>query len=116
MALAFVINFFLVAGLVAVLTFASPLLGARRTMEGDKGLPYETGMRPMEHAAGGMWVSYFRFAVLFVIFDVDLAFLVPWVLLRGSVDLAMMISLSVFVGLVAFTLAYLWRKGALQVS
>ena len=105
----------LVAGLVFGLSKASGWLGPRRRLSGQKGVPYETGMPPFAPAAGRMTVMYYRFAVLFVIFDIDLAFLIPWVLLRGRVDLAAMVSMSVFLALVSLTLAYVWRKGALEI-
>ena len=115
MATALLINFIFVALLVGALASASSLLGPRRRLLGDKGLPYETGMPPMASLPHGrMWASYHRLAILFVVFDVDLAFLAPWTLLRWSLDLRMMLSLTVFMGLVAATLAYVWRKGALE--
>ncbi len=115
-ALALWINLALVAGLVAVLSSASLLLGPQRRAAGAKGQPYETGMSPLEPAAGRMTVSYYRFAVLFVIFDIDLALLLPWVLMRDRLSLGAVAAFSLFLGLVALTLAYLWRKGALEFS
>ncbi|MBI5242922.1 MAG: NADH-quinone oxidoreductase subunit A [Elusimicrobia bacterium] len=114
MAAALIINFLLVLALVAGMTFASPLFGPKRKLSGEKGVPYETGMPPYGAPYGRMTVSYYRFAVLFVVFDVDLAFLLPWVLLRRSLSLEAMLSMTVFLGLIALTLAYLWRKGALE--
>ena len=108
------IDVVLVAALTAALAFSSRLFGPPSVMTGDKGLPYETGMRPFGQASGRMWVSYFRFAVLFVVFDVDLAFLVPWVLMRGSLTFESVAAITVFIGLVSFTLAYLWKRGALE--
>ena len=116
MVAAFLINILLVGGLVFAFSNASILFGPKRRLEGDKGMPYETGMPPLSARLERMWVSYYRYAVLFVIFDVDLAFLVPWVLLRRSLDLVAMISLSAFIFLVGLTLAYLWRKGALELD
>lgn len=108
------INLAVVAALVTAFWYSSVLLGPRRKLQGDKSLPYETGMPPIQPAAAGMTVSYHRFAVLFVIFDVDLAFLAPWVLLRDRLTLGAMISVSVFLALVGLTLAYVWKKGVLE--
>src|SRR3990170_2535046 len=90
------INVLLVGLIVVFLTFASTLFGPKRRMAGEKGVPYETGMPPLTGQAERMWISYYRYAVLFVIFDVDLAFLIPWVLLRHQLSQAAMISMSVF--------------------
>ncbi|MBI3548048.1 MAG: NADH-quinone oxidoreductase subunit A [Elusimicrobia bacterium] len=116
MLIAFAINLLVVLALVLFFSNASILLGPTRRMDGDKGLPYETGMPPLEPRLDRMWVSYYRYAVLFVIFDVDLAFLVPWILLRHDLTLVAMISMTVFLLLVGLTLAYLWRKGALELD
>ena len=113
-AAALFLNAVLVAVAVAAFTNLSVLLGPRRRLEGAKGMPYETGMPPVDRAADRMSVLYHRFAVLFVIFDVDLSLLVPWVLLRDRLTPAMMASMTGFILLVGLTLAYVWRKGALE--
>ena len=112
--LALLLNVGLVGALVAFFSWSSVLLGPRRRLGGDKGIPYETGLPPLARANAAMTVSYYRFAVLFVVFDIDLAFLAPWVLLRDRLTLGAMFSMSVFLGLVGLTLAYAWRKGVLQ--
>lgn len=104
----------LLIGIVATgLSLASRILGPKSRIQGEKGLPYETGMPPFEPSPVTMPVLYYRFAVLFVIFDVDLAFLVPWVWLRHSLSLTVMVSMTVFFLLVGFMLTYVWRKGIL---
>ena len=61
-----------------------------------------------------MTVLYHRFAVLFVVFDVDLAFLLPWALNRPALNLVSMTAITFFTLIVLFMLAYFWRKGALE--
>ena len=104
----------LTSGIVVAMASAGWLFGPKPRHEGDADLPFETGERPFEPAIDRMAVLFYRFAVLFVIFDVDLAFLLPWALNRRSLDLAQMLTMSGFVGLVAFMLAYFWRKGVLE--
>lgn len=111
---ALLLNAGLVGALTAFFSSSSALLGPRGRFGGDKGIPYETGMPPIAPANASMTVTYHRYAVLFVIFDIDLAFLAPWVLLRDRLTLEAMVSMSVFLALVALTLAYVWRKGALE--
>ncbi|MBI4346599.1 MAG: NADH-quinone oxidoreductase subunit A [Elusimicrobia bacterium] len=113
-AIALLVNIGLVVLVVTGFSLSSVLLGPRRRLEGQKAMPYETGMPPMGPANASMTVSYHRFAVLFVIFDIDLAFLAPWVLLRDRLTLTAMVSISVFLALVGMTLAYVWKKGALE--
>jgi NADH-quinone oxidoreductase subunit A len=114
MATALIVNLLVVLALAAGMSLASPLFGPKRRLPREKGLSFETGMRPYGAPYGRMTASYWRFAVLFVVFDVDLAFLLPWVLLRRQLTLGAMVSMSVFLLLIGLTLVYLWRKGALE--
>lgn len=106
------------AAAVLLLTgfFASSgrLLGPRSRREGDADMPYETGMPPLAPANERMTVLYWRFAVLFVVFDVDLAFLLPWALSKPALDAATMAAITGFTALVLLMLAYFWRKGVLE--
>jgi NADH-quinone oxidoreductase subunit A len=113
-ALALAINFALVLGLLSVFMLANRLLGPRGVHEGDGALPYETGMPPIENASNSMAVVYWRFAVLFVVFDVDLAFLLPWATNRAGFDLAQALTMTAFIGLMLLMLVYFWRKGVLE--
>ena len=112
--LAIAVNILAVLALVLGLSNAAKLLGPVPRHEGDIDMPYETGEPPFEDARRHMSVMFHRFAVLFVVFDVDLAFLLPWALNRPALDLGRVVSVSVFAGLIAFMLAYLWRRGALE--
>lgn len=113
-AMAIGLNLLFTLGLVLAMANIGKVLGPKSRHEGDAEMPFETGEPPMEAAIDHMAVLYYRFAVLFVIFDVDLAFLLPWALNRHSLDLAQMLTMSCFVALLAFMLAYFWRKGVLE--
>lgn len=113
-ALALGVDFVLVLGLVLFFSNANRLLGPRGVHEGDGMLPYETGMPPIENASNSMAVLYYRFAVLFVVFDVDLAFLLPWAMNRPGLDLSQAVTMTAFIGLVLLMLIYFWRKGVLE--
>ena len=114
--LAIVLDAVAVLGLLLVFLNVNRLLGPRGKHEGDGLLPYETGMAPIEQAGDNMAVLYYKFAVLFVVFDVDLAFLLPWALNRRGLDLSQAVSITVFAAIVLLMLAYFWRKGALEVQ
>lgn len=113
-AAALIINFAAVLALVLGLSNSGRWLAPRPRHEGDAEIPFETGELPLESAAAHMSVLYYRFAVLFVVFDVDLAFLLPWALCRPSLDLRQALAISLFTALIGFMLAYFWRKGALE--
>ena len=113
-AAAFVFNLAAVLAILAVLSNAGRLLGPRPEHLGDAELPYETGLPPKEEAGLGMSALYWRFAVLFVVFDVDLVFLLPWALNRGTLNGHAVAAVTIFIGLLVFMLAYFWRKGSLS--
>jgi NADH-quinone oxidoreductase subunit A len=111
---ALVVNFLVVLAITGLFTNAGKLFGPKPQHLGDAEMPYETGLPPLSPAHERMTVLYHRFAVLFVVFDVDLAFLLPWALNKPALDLAAMWAVTGFTVTVLFMLAYFWRKGALE--
>ncbi len=113
--LALAFSFAAVVGMTGFFAGAGWMFGPRSKREGDADMPYETGLPPLAPAHERMTVLYWRFAVLFVVFDVDLAFLLPWVLLkRSDLDLGAMLAITGFTGILLMMLAYFWRKGVLE--
>ncbi|MBI3288539.1 MAG: NADH-quinone oxidoreductase subunit A [Elusimicrobia bacterium] len=110
----FIVNALVVLGITGLFANAGRLFGPRPKHQGDADLPYETGLPPLAPAYERMTVSYWRYAVLFVVFDVDLAFLLPWALARPVLDVDSLMAITGFVALVLLMLAYFWRKGALE--
>jgi len=108
------INAALILAVTALFANAGRLFGPRPVHFGDADLPYETGLPPVAPAYDRMTVLYWRFAVLFVVFDVDLAFFLPWALSGPSLTLGSMAAITAFTGMLLLMLAYFWRKGALE--
>ena len=75
---------------------------------------YECGVEPI----GGRWelfnFRYYMFAILFVIFDVEVVFLYPWAAKFNQLELFALIEMAVFVGILCVGLAYAWRKNDLD--
>jgi NADH:ubiquinone oxidoreductase subunit 3 (subunit A) len=75
---------------------------------------YECGIE----TRGETWVQfracYYIFALLFVVFDVEAAFLLPWAVAYGQLSLYALVEAAIFVGVLALALLYAWRKGALN--
>lgn len=111
---AILFNFLMVGALVFALANSGKLLGPKPRHEGDGNKPYESGLLPLEQASQNMSVLYWRFAVLFVVFDVDLALLLPWAMGGRLAGPEQAIAATLFTGMVALMLAYFWRKGALE--
>lgn len=112
--IAVAMNLLAVLALVSLFANAGWLFGPKSKHEGDADMPYETGLPPLSAGHERMGALYWRYAVLFVVFDVDLAFLLPWVLARPVLDAATVTAVTVFTFLVLFMLAYFWRKGVLE--
>ncbi len=76
--------------------------------------PYECG----EPTIGPSWIQYnvryYIFALLFVIFDVEVAFLIPWALVYKQLGLFALIEMLVFLFILIFGLVYAWKKGVLK--
>lgn len=96
----------------------SDLLGRkRRTIDKDR--PYESGMTPEGSARVRLSIHFYLVAVLFILFDVESIFLVPWAvsaraLSEAGVGAIVFAEISLFVGVLAIGLAYVWRKGGLE--
>ena len=108
------VNLLAVLAITGLFANAGKLFGPKPEHVGDAELPYETGLPPLSPSHERMTVLYHRFAVLFVVFDVDLAFLLPWALNRPALDGAALAAITAFTVLVLMMLAYFWRKGALE--
>ena len=80
----------------------------------EKLTTYECGPLPFGDAWRQFNMHYYLFALLFVIFDVEAAFLFPWALAYKQVGAYAVAEMLIFVALLGFGLAYAWRRGALE--
>ncbi len=105
----------LVAALVLALAILglSSLLGRRGRSRTDLS-PYECGLPPFEPADKRYTVRFYMVAMLFILFDIETAFLYPWATIFRDMGLAAFIEMSIFVGILLIGLIYCWRRGALE--
>jgi len=109
------VAFLLPIGLLlpAVAVLIGIILGPRKP-NAVKGTPYECGMETV----GDTWVqfraSYYIFALIFVVFDVEAVFLIPWAVAYSQMQLYMVLEGVLFLLILAAGLLYAWRKGALE--
>lgn len=99
--------------LAAVGLTASRLLQPRRP-NAHKSETYESGVEPQLHGWSQSHVRYYLYALLFVVFDIEVAFIVPWAVQVESFGVFGLVEMLLFVGILALGLAYAWRKGALR--
>jgi NADH-quinone oxidoreductase subunit A len=82
--------------------------------EPEKLTTYECGSEPFSDARMPFPVRYYIFAMLFVIFDIEVIFLYPWAVVFTKIELIGLIEMLVFIGLFIVAYVYAWRKGALE--
>ena len=79
-----------------------------------KGAPYESGMIPYGPGTRRMSVRYYLVAVLFILFDVELIFFLPWAVAFKKLGLYAFIEMILFVAILLVGFIYIWKKGALE--
>ncbi len=79
-----------------------------------KGEPYESGMIPYGPGARKMSVRYYLVAVLFILFDVEVIFFLPWAVAFKKLGLFALIEMFIFVFILMVGFVYIWKKGALE--
>jgi NADH-quinone oxidoreductase subunit A len=79
-----------------------------------KNLPYECGNVPESDARGQMHSRFYLFAMLLVLFDVEVIFLLPWAVNFRALGLFGFIEMMIFLGILLLGYAYLWRNGGLE--
>jgi NADH-quinone oxidoreductase subunit A len=97
----------------AIAELLGVLFGPRRPTR-MKGLPYESGMLPIGRGTRRMPVRFYLTAVLFILFDIEIVFFLPWAVVFRSLGLFGLVEMGVFVLILLVGLAYAWKKGALE--
>lgn len=82
--------------------------------EAEKLSPYECGSEPFSDARMPFPVRYYIFAMLFVIFDIEVIFLYPWAVTFSEIGLIGLIEMLIFIALFLVGYVYAWKKGALE--
>ncbi|TNY25086.1 NADH-quinone oxidoreductase subunit A [Fulvimonas soli] len=103
-----------VAGGLGVGLVASGRLAGPRRPESEKLSPYECGFEAFEDARMRFDVRYYLLAILFIIFDLEIAFLFPWAVVFKQIGIVALIEMALFLLLLVVGFAYVWKKGALE--
>ena len=89
------------------------VLGPRRP-DSEKLSPYECGFEAFEDARMKFDVRYYLVAILFIIFDLEIAFLFPWAIVLDQIGWFGFTAMVVFLGILVIGFIYEWKKGALE--
>jgi NADH-quinone oxidoreductase subunit A len=91
----------------------SRLLGVHRP-DSEKLSPYECGFEAFEDARMKFDVRYYLVAILFILFDLEIAFLFPWAIVLQEIGRFGFMAMMVFLGILVVGFVYEWKKGALE--
>jgi NADH-quinone oxidoreductase subunit A len=89
------------------------IFGPRRPTE-KKSMPYESGMVPYGPGSRRMNVRYYLVAVLFILFDIEVVFFLPWAVSFRTLGLSGFVLILLFVVVLEVAHLYAWKKGALE--
>jgi len=91
----------------------SRLLGVHRP-DSEKLSPYECGFEAFEDARMKFDVRYYLVAILFILFDLEIAFLFPWAIVLREIGMFGFLAMAVFLAILVVGFIYEWKKGALE--
>jgi len=100
-------------GLALIVVFSSAILGPRRPTD-KKLAPYESGMTPIGSAIRRFPIKFYLVAVLFILFDVEIVFLLPYAVLVKPLGVYGLIVVGIFLVVLTIGLVYEWKKGGLE--
>ena len=89
-------------------------LGARNPGDREKLSPYECGFEAFEDSRGRFDVRYYLVAILFIVFDLEIAFLFPWAVSLNRIGTTGLVAMGIFLAILVVGFIYEWKKGALE--
>ena len=111
----FPILLFIIVGLgLGVLLLSVGKLVAPNRPNPEKLSPYECGFEAFEDARMKFDVRYYLIAILFILFDLEIAFLFPWAVVLQDIGFEGFVAMMVFLFILIVGFAYEWKKGALE--
>ncbi len=100
-------------GIGIALIIVGNVLGPKRP-DPDKLAPYECGFDAFENARMPFDVRYYLVAILFIVFDLEIAFVFPWAVVFRELGMFGLIEMGTFLVLLVIGFAYVWKRGALE--
>ena len=107
------ITFLFSAGIAGLFILLATTLGPKRPNP-TKAKPFESGEDPFSLPEGKLPVRFYLVAMLFVLFDVELVFLLPWAVVYRELGWMGFIEMTIFIFFLVLGFAYAWKKGALE--
>ena len=101
------------AGFALISVLLSRVLGPRKPTP-EKAAPYECGMPPVGDARERQSVKFYLVAMIFLLFDIEVAFLYPWAMALRDLGWSGFVQVALFIALLLAGYVYVWRKGVLD--
>ena len=109
-----ILIFLIIAGALGVILLLLGMALGRGRKYPEKTSPYECGFEAFEDTRMRFDVRYYLVAILFIIFDLEIAFLFPWAVSLDEVGMFGLVSMGIFLAILVVGFIYEWRKGALE--
>ena len=109
-----ILIFLIVGGGFGVVLIVLGFLLGRRNPDPDKLAPYECGFEAFEDSRMKFDVRYYLVAILFIIFDLEIAFLFPWAVSLDAIGTFGLLAMGLFLAILVVGFIYEWKKGALE--
>ena len=103
-----------IAVVMAAAMIAASFVFGKRRPDQNKNAAYECGFDAFEDARMKFDVRFYLVAILFIIFDLEVAFLFPWAISLGDIGIFGFVSMMIFLGVLTVGFIYEWKKGALE--
>ena len=108
----------LLGGVVGFILIFTALIGSRLlapfSKERQKLTTYESGMLPIRRASTNIGMRFYLYVILFIVFDVEAVFIFPWAMSFLGIGAFAYWTMVLFITILALSLGYAWKKGALQ--
>ncbi|HEX2989626.1 MAG TPA: NADH-quinone oxidoreductase subunit A [Anaerolineales bacterium] len=103
-----------IATVVALIAIGLGTLFGPKKESAAKSMPYESGMNPYGEGTRRMPIRFYLVAVLFILFDIEVVFFLPWAITFRQLGLFGLIEMVIFIVILLVGYVYAWKKGALE--
>jgi NADH-quinone oxidoreductase subunit A len=109
-----ILLFILLGTFIGIAAVAIGFVLSPRKPDSEKNSPYECGFEAFEDTRMKFDVRYYLVAILFIIFDLEIAFLFPWAVALDQIGMVGFWAMMIFLGILVVGFIYEWKKGALE--
>lgn len=109
-----ILLFLFIAGTISAAMVIASLIAAKQNPDPEKNSAYECGFDAFGDARSKFDVRFYLVTLLFIIFDLEIAFLFPWAIVLGDIGVFGFWSMMCFLGVLTIGFIYEWNKGALD--